>query len=271
MSLRKEAKGRGCMVRLPNICNFNSETVVLAHVRIAGVSGSDDLSALTNARTAAMGEIARALNIPLSFLAATESGTQVTLDAQRALVDQTLRPWARRIEAELMAKLLPGYRVEHDLQELLRGTMKDTAKELSKLVMGGILTPNDARWFIGMQPVKDPMADELMQRLDTAAGQAEVNGDREDEGTPNPVAVCVAKRKGRKPVIAKFSVEDAKRAGLWGKQGPWQAYPKRMMQMRARGFALRDAFPDALKGLITVEEAQDFPPEARPQPAKNIF
>jgi hypothetical protein len=92
----------------------------------------------------------------------------------------------------------------------------------------------------------------------------------EGEGTPNPTAVCVAKRKGRKPVVAKFSVEDAKRAGLWGKQGPWQAYPKRMMQMRARGFALRDAFPDALKGLITVEEAQDFPPEAKPQPAKNI-
>lgn len=81
----------------------------------------------------------------------------------------------------------------------------------------------------------------------------------ESEGTPNPVAVCVAKRKGRKPVVAKFSVEDAKRAGLWGKQGPWQAYPKRMMQMRARGFALRDAFPDVLKGLITAEEAQDYP------------
>lgn len=81
----------------------------------------------------------------------------------------------------------------------------------------------------------------------------------EGEGTPNPVAVCVAKRKGRKPVVAKFSVEDAKRAGLWGKQGPWQAYPKRMMQMRARGFALRDAFPDVLKGLITAEEAQDYP------------
>jgi len=155
---------------------------------IEGVSGSDDLSALTNARTAAMGEIARALNIPLSFLAATESGTQVTLEAQRTLVDQTLRPWARRIEAELMAKLLPGYRVEHDLQELLRGTMKDTAKELSKLVMAGVLTPNDARWFIGMQPVKDPMADELMQRLDTAAGQAEVNGDREDEESESPDA-----------------------------------------------------------------------------------
>ena len=87
----------------------------------------------------------------------------------------------------------------------------------------------------------------------------------EGEGTPNPVAVCVAKRKGRKPVTARFSVEDAKRAGLWAKQGPWSAYPKRMMQMRARGFALRDAFPDVLKGMITVEEAQDYPEEAKPR------
>lgn len=90
----------------------------------------------------------------------------------------------------------------------------------------------------------------------------------ENEGTPNPIAVCIAKRKGRKPVTVRFSVEDAKRAGLWGKQGPWSAYPKRMMQMRARGFALRDAFPDVLKGMITAEEAQDYPDEAKPVQAK---
>jgi hypothetical protein len=91
----------------------------------------------------------------------------------------------------------------------------------------------------------------------------------EGEGTPNPVAVCIAHRRGRKPVTAKFSVEDAKRAGLWNKQGPWTSYPKRMLQMRARGFALRDAFPDALKGLITTEEADDYPAEAK-QEAKDI-
>jgi len=86
----------------------------------------------------------------------------------------------------------------------------------------------------------------------------------EGDGTPNPVAVCTAKRKGRAPVVARFSVEDAKRANLWGKQGPWTQYPKRMLQMRARGFALRDAFPDVLKGLITQEEARDIPDEALP-------
>jgi len=39
MNLRKEAKGRGCMVRIPGVCTHNSETVVLAHVRLTGVSG----------------------------------------------------------------------------------------------------------------------------------------------------------------------------------------------------------------------------------------
>jgi hypothetical protein len=48
-------------------------------------------------------------------------------------------------------------------------------------------------------------------------------------------------------------------AGLWGKPGPWQQYGPRMLQMRARGFAIRDVFPDALRGVITAEEAQDYP------------
>ena len=72
-------------------------------------------------------------------------------------------------------------------------------------------------------------------------------------------AVCTATRTGKKPVTSRFSVEDAKKANLWGKAGPWQQYPKRMLQMRARGFALRDAFPDLLRGLISAEEASDIP------------
>ena len=108
--------------------------------------------------------------------------------------------------------------------------------------------------------------DAMMALVQASAVCEDVEEFFEGEGTPNPVAVCIAKRKNRKPVIAKFSVEDAKRAGLWAKQGPWSAYPKRMMQMRARGFALRDAFPDVLKGLISVEEAQDYPDEAKPRP-----
>lgn len=71
-------------------------------------------------------------------------------------------------------------------------------------------------------------------------------------------AICAVKRKGQKKYTVTFSIEDAKKAGLWGKQGPWSQYPKRMLQMRARSFALRDKFADSLNGLIIAEEAQDY-------------
>lgn len=71
------------------------------------------------------------------------------------------------------------------------------------------------------------------------------------------VAICTAKRKGEPdPIQRRFSVDDAKRASLWGKQGPWTQYPERMLSMRARAFALRDGFADVLGGLYLTEELQ---------------
>jgi hypothetical protein len=93
--------------------------------------------------------------------------------------------------------------------------------------------------------------------------------DFEDMDAPEPtgsnpeewVAMCAVKRRGRAPTVRSFSTADAKAAGLWKKAGPWTNYPKRMLMMRARAFALRDAFPDRMKGLTTVEEAIDITPE----------
>lgn len=76
------------------------------------------------------------------------------------------------------------------------------------------------------------------------------------------VAHCAIKRRGMSEVVRSFSWADAKLAELSGKSGPWKQYPKRMLQMRARSWACRDAFPDALKGLFVAEEAQDMPREA---------
>ena len=39
MSLRKLARGRPCQVRIPGVCDGGGETTVLAHYRLAGVSG----------------------------------------------------------------------------------------------------------------------------------------------------------------------------------------------------------------------------------------
>ena len=74
-------------------------------------------------------------------------------------------------------------------------------------------------------------------------------------------AVCVASRAGRSaPIRSEFSIADAKLAGLWTKSGPWTQYPRRMLKMRARSWALRDGFPDVLKGMRSAEEIMDMEP-----------
>ena len=83
-------------------------------------------------------------------------------------------------------------------------------------------------------------------------------------------AICTVKRRGEDPAERQFTMEDAKRAGLLGKPGPWSQYPKRMLQMRARAWALRDVFPDVLRGVSVAEEAQDIPPERNMGPAEVI-
>ncbi len=76
-------------------------------------------------------------------------------------------------------------------------------------------------------------------------------------------ASCTVKRKGREPVTRAFNKKMAEAAKLWGKvsstgmPSPWVTNPERMLQFRARGFALRDMFPDVLKGMPTVEEMRD--------------
>lgn len=73
------------------------------------------------------------------------------------------------------------------------------------------------------------------------------------------VAHCEVTRPDTGETIARaFSVADAKKANLWNKAGPWQQYPKRMLQMRARAWALRDGCADMLRGFQVREEVEDY-------------
>ena len=87
-------------------------------------------------------------------------------------------------------------------------------------------------------------------------------------------AICQVLRSGRsEPITRSFSIDDAKRAGLWQKPGPWTDYPDRMLMMRARAFALRDAFPDVLMGLYLREELEGVEAEtryAKPEDRKSV-
>lgn len=114
---------------------------------------------------------------------------------------------------------------------------------------------------------------------DALLGLVQASGLLEDivEDNDGKVATCAVKRYGRATHTQTFSLEDARKAGLIGKQGPWSQYQTRMLQMRARAFALRDVFPDVLKGLHCAEESQDVPtdpvditPQKGAEPTKGV-
>lgn len=104
--------------------------------------------------------------------------------------------------------------------------------------------------------------------------------DETDDGT---TATCTVKRKGKPtPVVRTFSMQDAIEAkvyekdsqgvGKWvslAERAVWRSYKKRMRQMRSRSWALRDAFPDVLKGLAIREEVEDYG-DPEPGEPKNI-
>lgn len=87
----------------------------------------------------------------------------------------------------------------------------------------------------------------------------------------NLTATCKVTRRGKPtPVVSTFSMADARAAGLLGKPGPWKQYTSRMLKMRARAFALRDAFPDVLSGIASAEEMQDVEGTATENVAEQV-
>jgi len=157
----------------------------------------------------------------------------------------------------------------------------EEAMKFSEILSGSNIVPKDYQgkpgnilvaiqwgYEIGLPPLQ------AMQNIAVINGRPSIWGDAMlaivqasgaleyiKEDVTDESAVCVLKRRGQAEISREFSVDDAKTAGLYNKQGPWQQYPKRMLQMRARGFALRDAFADVLRGVHIAEEARDMPDE----------
>lgn len=160
----------------------------------------------------------------------------------------------------------------------------DQALEFSKYLAASDMVPKQYRgkpgdcliamqwgYEIGMKPLQ------ALQSIAAVNGRPSIYGDagkamllaagcQIDEDDIEKVretgrARCKITRPGRKPTERTFSIDDAKTARLWGKEGPWTNYPYRQMAWRAFWFAARDAAADLLRGMGGAEELQDIPSE----------
>ena len=76
---------------------------------------------------------------------------------------------------------------------------------------------------------------------------------------PDWTYFCRVKRKGCEAVTGSYSWAEALEAGFdqVKPESPWKRWTNRMMQFKARNFAMRDQFADFLKGIRTIEENSD--------------
>lgn len=73
-------------------------------------------------------------------------------------------------------------------------------------------------------------------------------------------------------ITSRFTIEDAKRAGLLKAGGNWEKTPGNMLRARATSNGIRMVAPEVSAGVYTAEEVSDFAPEvtqaAAPTPVK---
>lgn len=211
-----------------------------------------------------------------------------------AVVDPSARPAlvaGRRVSAIVPTTMDETYRLAKAVTAAgMAPYGLETPEKAMIAIMHGLeigLTPMAALQRIAVIKGRPTIWGDAAMGIVRASGVCEWIKERVAGDGDARVATCEAKRKGDpEPVIKTFSVADAKRAGLWSpslkvkkfkrdgatyeadNDSPWHRYPDRMMQMRARAFALRDLFADILGGMHLREEFDDEEPAATaPAPA----
>jgi hypothetical protein len=169
-----------------------------------------------------------------------------------ALVPQTLEEGFRLAQAMAMSGMTPR---DIDTPEKVLVCIMAGAelgmKPFQAVQSFAIVNGRPSLWGDGL------MALALTNGLDV---EEWMEGDGDDR-----VAFCRVTRPDNGKVVTRdYSVEKAKTAKLWGKvsasgkPSPWVTSPERMLQMRARSYAIRDAAADVLRGMPIREEVEDF-------------
>jgi len=139
-------------------------------------------SSMLDSRRFSVQEIARAFGVPPEMLFQQGGGALSSqAETARAYADGAIAAWASAWESELQRKLCaPGERVHIDTTPITRGNLRDQGMAFSKLVLAGIMSPNDARHYLGLPPIDG--LDTPTVSMPGGASGAIVDGNPDAEG-----------------------------------------------------------------------------------------
>ena len=202
----------------------------------------------------------------------TESKTLVVHQGGRQGTLMALRPQTLQEAMELA-----GYMAKSDLvPKEYRGKPENV---LIAMQLGGEvgLSPFQALQSIAVINGRPQIYGDAGLAIVMNSGLLEDFEETDDPAVEGGRAYCRMKRKGvAKPTEHTYSQQDAQGVTMWERdqhgnprqtkladRAMWKSFPKRMRQMRARWWVMRDLFPDVLKGLVGREEHE---PDATPIP-----
>lgn len=118
-------------------------------------------AAFIESKKITVADIARMFGVPQHLLEDLDRATFNNIEhLSRMFATHTIRPWCQRIQAELDRKLFRGsssgrFVTEFDLTSLLVGDMEAQAEYIMKVVQNGVMSINDARRLLGLNPVEN--------------------------------------------------------------------------------------------------------------------
>jgi hypothetical protein len=160
----------------------------------------------------------------------------------------------------MMNDLVALQSISKELAQSRLHAHRNPADVLFVILVGESLGLNAATALMNIYNVNGMPAMKADLKLALAKRHPEYAGCEIDANTER----CIVKMKRRnengteESIISTFTIEDAKRAGLFPKKDNWRMYPQRMLKARAISYAVNDLFPDIVFGMLSSEEAQDI-------------
>ena len=126
-------------------------------------------------------EVSRMTGVPVTMLSEHSHSTfSNVVELNRSYLDTCLSHHIAMMSAEIAAKLLPSTRqIDFDTTALTRGTLGDQIAAWSLAIDRGVLTRNEMRQRLGLNPI--PGLDAPVLRLDTAETEEQEEDDPDEE------------------------------------------------------------------------------------------
>jgi len=179
---------RDYMDRHAGSVNAGRPLVMMEGAKVERISSTMDDTGLEAARRYSVGDVSRIYGVPASYLSENVGTSYGSMEwLSRMYADACLAPWLAAWASEITAKLAtPFDSVVWDTDDLVRPGMAEHMAALRTGVEAGIITRNEAREELDLEPLPGLDAPIVALNMGTGGGQTNLGDDTSaQEGTPN--------------------------------------------------------------------------------------